>query len=500
MRRTPLFIAGLVAAVTALGWSSPAHAALTLVEIPANAVANTANDYTITVNDSGGAGDLEARWSDGTASFVQAIPHEGPALLTLHEGVGTFTIYRCETGTCVNTGDSWPLSVYSGITLDAEVTAPSSGSTANVQLTVGSPVTTGNVAIKWRVFDEADPGTDLASGSRSVSGVGTWALMLSLPGGLAEGTYQLELTAKANPGDGEVTATATTPLVIDKTGPVVDASLDFSTFFPAKDNYRDKATVTVTSAEPARYDFWVKTEDESFYEQYRHMSARAPGEAAVVAWNGKDNSNTPLPAGDYTIEVRAFDAVDNMTITEFPVSLDLAATKTLTWGAGVSPQPRVDTSFVGRCSELASPSGRGWAGSLGLYSGTSCGSTKKRADDVVVTFYKLVPAALEGHYLSFKVAAWAGRAKGAAGSTAKLTYVDAKGAKQAAGKIKGKLAWTDGDTVPGADMVRDVGGDLVVTWQVGVQKGSQVDVRRFALTVEYVGLVEPDGTVVTPPA
>ena len=386
-------------------------------------------------------------------------------------------------------------------TLDAAVTGPSSGSTASVQLTVGSPVPTGTVSIAWRLFDEADPGTNIDTGLRSVPSEGTWLLSLTLPGGLAEGTYQLGLTATATPDvGGVVTATAQTPLVIDKTGPVVDASLDFSTFFPAKDNYRDKATVTVSSAEPVRYDFWVKTQDESFYEQYRHMSARAPGEAAVVPWNGKDNSNTPLPAGDYIIEVRAFDAVDNMTVTEFPVTLDLATTKTVTWSSGMAPASRVDSSFVGRCSELASPSDRGWAGSLGLYSGTSCPSTKKRADDVVVTFYKLVPAAVDGNYVSFKVAAWAGQAKGAAGSTAKLTYVDAKGAKQAAGKIKGKLAWTDGDTVPGTDMVRDVGGDLVVTWQVGVQKGSQVDVRRFALTVEYVGLVEPDGTVITPPA
>lgn len=386
-------------------------------------------------------------------------------------------------------------------TLDAAVTGPSSGSTASVQLTVGSPVPTGTVSIAWRLFDEADPGTNIDTGLRSVPSEGTWLLSLTLPGGLAEGTYQLGLTATATPDvGGVVTATAQTPLVIDKTGPVVDASLDFSTFFPAKDNYRDKATVTVSSAEPVRYDFWVKTQDESFYEQYRHMSARAPGEAAVVPWNGKDNSNTPVPAGDYIIEVRAFDAVDNMTVTEFPVTLDLATTKTVTWSSGMAPASRVDSSFVGRCSELASPSDRGWAGSLGLYSGTSCPSTKKRADDVVVTFYKLVPAAVDGNYVSFKLAAWAGQAKGAAGSTAKLTYVDAKGAKQAAGKIKGKLAWTDGDTVPGTGMVRDVGGDLVVTWQVGVQKGSQVDVRRFALTVEYVGLVEPDGTVITPPA
>ena len=98
---------------------------------------------------------------------------------------------------------------------------------------------------------------------------------------------------------------------------------------------------------------------------------------------------------------------------------------------------------------------------------------KKRADDVVVTFSKLVPPAVDGHYLSFKVAAWAGQAKGAAGSTAKLTYVNATGAKQAAGRIKGKVAWTDGDTVPGAGMVLDVGGDQVVTWRGYLSDASQ---------------------------
>ena len=502
MRRTPLFVAGLIVAVATMGMSAPAQADFDLVVTwPANTVVNTANGYTITVSDPGGPDSLKAQWFDGTSTFVEDIPQDGTKALTLHDGVGQFTIFRCHATTCVDTGVSSPvLSVYSGITLDGEVTAPSAGSAASVQLTVGSPVTTGNIAIKWRVFDESDPGTDLASGSRSVPGEGTWAMSLTLPVGLAEGTHQLELTAKADPGDGEVTATVQTPLIIDKTGPEVDASLDFSTFFPAKDNYRDKATVTATSAEAVRYDFWAKTADESFYQQYRHMSARAPGEAAVVPWNGKDNSNTPLPAGDYILEVRAFDAVDNMTVTEFPVTLDLATTKTLTWGARVAPKSRVDTSFVGRCSQLASPSDRGWARSLGLYSGTSCTSTKKRADDVVVTFSKLVPTAVEGRYLSFTVAAWAGQAKGAAGSTAKLTYVAATGAKQGAGRIKGKLGWTDGDTVPGAGMVRDVGGDQVVTWQVGVQKGSQIDVRRFSLTVEYVGLVEPDGTVIAPPA
>lgn len=500
MRRTPLFIAGLVAAVAALGWSAPALAALTIVEVPTNTFANTANPYVITVNDAGGLGTLEARWFDGTSTFTQAdIAHEGPVTLTLHEGVGTFTIFRCDP-TCVSTGDSWPLNVYSGITLDGEVTGPSSGSTANLQLTVGSPVTTGPVAIKWRIFDEADPGVDIDSGTRSVLGAGTWALSLSLPVGLAEGTYQLELIATADPGDGEVSATVQTPLVIDKTGPVVDASVDFATFFPAKDSYRDKATITATSAESVRYDFWAKSEDGSYYEQFRHMSARAPGEAAVVPWNGKDNSNTALPAGDYTLEVRAFDAVNNMTVTELPVTLDLAATKTLTWGAGLAPATRLDSSFVGRCSALASPSDRGWAGSLGLYSADSCASTKKRADDVVVTHSKKVPVAVDGQYLSLKVAVWAGQGKGAAGSTAKLTYVDAKGAKHAAGKIKGKLGWTDGDTVAAVAYITDVGGDPFVVWQLGVQKGSRVDVRRYALTLEYVALVEPDGTVITPPA
>ena len=128
MRRTPLFMAGLVAVAATLRLSAPAQADLGLfVSFPAKTFVNTANGYSITVSDPDGPGTLESRWADGTSTFVQSIPHDGAVSLTLHDGVGTFAIFRCDGATCVDTGVSSPtLNVYSAITLDGEVTGPSS--------------------------------------------------------------------------------------------------------------------------------------------------------------------------------------------------------------------------------------------------------------------------------------------------------------------------------------------------------------------------------------
>lgn len=500
MRRTSMAIVGLLVSAGLVAAPSPARADFDLtVTWPAKTVINTTvSTYEIGVSDTG-PGDLEVRWSDGS---TQSVPHSGNVPLTPHEGVGRFTVFRCDTGVCADTGVSSPsLAFYGSLSMSMAVArTPRAQQGVPLLISTSTPVPTGPIGMSWRLVADDAPGVVVNSGTRQLAANFSGEMSVRTSGGLDGHTYQLQATFAANPGDGTVTDVVTVPVVFDGSPPITSASQDLSVIFPFKDGFRDRVTVTASSDQTASYIFSVHAESGGFTREFGREPAVPAGGVVTATWNGKDAARVPVAPGRYILSVSAVDEVGNRSLTEIPVDMDAAKIATVSWSAKTRPGPSQVGAFVGRCSDLLSPSAHGWPDSLGLASGASCSSTRDRADQVVVRHAMAVPESIDGEYSWLRVDALSGKAPGAKGSTARLSYIDAIGHRELAATLQGRVSWTLGR---GASAPRDcvhVGADgPFVSWQIGVRDGSRFDVRRYGVTVRYQALVEPDGTVIPTP-
>ena len=199
---------------------------------------------------------------------------------------------------------------------------------------------------------------------------------------LGPSTNSVSITRTFAPGAHALTATytgheehgpssASLPQSIDA-DTVVDASdvrVDFATFYPVVDNYRDQQFIRGRLNEPATVVVRIYSPAGSLIKTF-NLGLRGPGDY-VASWNGRNSAGTILPAGTYRIVQRLTDGVANVREASFSVAL---SHKKLVWtsatitryGSQYSASGHGGTGFVSLAKSpyergVRISSGSGWA-------------------------------------------------------------------------------------------------------------------------------------------
>ena len=146
-----------------------------------------------------------------------------------------------------------------------------------------TPVPTGTISI-------LAGDTELGTGDAGV-------MMVTVPG-LPAGEY--EFVADYS-GDDNFLAESSEPLVVTVLPDEVEASnvgVEYDTFYPFKDDYRDTVRISGTRNEPLKVE--VKVRDDDGDVVARLSAARSSG-AYAIRWNGRTRSGALLPAGPYRV-------------------------------------------------------------------------------------------------------------------------------------------------------------------------------------------------------
>ena len=508
-RRLVSAVAAGVAAVALLAVAPlPAYADgdLSVSWPEATAVNPDVSDYGITVADTG-PGDLVARWSGQS----QPIPHNGQATLTLNsDGNGQVEIWRCESGTCIDTAVASPtLSVHREIIHPGPVVlvrhARNPGAW-QVSAATSFPGLTG-VTYDWTLRTESDD----VVGSGSVADEGGETFDVPAPAGLAEGAYLLDIDVRGifagAPIEGSRTQTVS--VYVDLTAPPIRFGEFQQRWLLPYDKHWDEFWVYASSDEWASFEVDVANADvgvlgpvtETYQTEYDwHVNA---------VWDGRIGE-VVMPPGDYFFVVTATDEAGNVSVAwSPPFLLDHARERSVTRSVTRRAATVLTASRVGRCSALTQPSSHGWTGSLGLHSQAWCDATTKRADVVEVAQELRLPVAGRGvgrRWLRYKLTwvrleAYGAPARGRrAGSEMRMALVGHDGRTGHRTRCGGALVWcsTGNLTRSPARWISRKGGENVLRWTSTVSGGSRYDVKAYRLTVRALAFVEPDGTIFWP--
>lgn len=502
MRRRSMLVIGLLVSAALVAAPSPAQADYDLtVTWPENPVVNTDHStYDITISDTG-PGELKIQWwSEGEHQGpAVSIPHNGTATLRPGPGQGWYWVERCLPA-CDNTEVMSPtVYSYNASSMPVYVVATDkAGPGDQLPLNVENHATipTGPVSLQWKLFQSGAPDATVGVGSRTLAANFSGAMSVNMPQGLSTGSYNLEMTFSADPGDGVIVAVAEVPVEIDATAPQLTTSTDMEVFFPAEDGFRDKVLLSVTADEPIGADFYARPAESSDRVLVKHVGLR--GTAAGYYWNGK-LAGESLPAGDYVIEVDAWDTYGNHAASEFPVRLDAAVAGIRSVTRKFWPVTSEARRFVGSCSRLVSPSPEGWRDSFALNSGARCTRTADRADDVVVDERLDLPVSLNGQYGLSTLQILGGAAPRFPRSRLKVSLVDPAGKQSSIGTLSSGPGWYTISGLSFTGIVRSDDAGLFVVIRLRAQNGNRFDLGRFSLVTSYTALVEPDGTIIPVP-
>lgn len=451
--------------------------------------------YSVAVSDPDGGGVLVAmaEVEGRDDEWVGALDRSGATDLSMPDGHLHLYVQRCaEAGA--------PCHRYPGIGADVGVNLRVNGSVGNVSPQFVGPDHTSapDVDVQLYVGEGADltvrlhvqkwaTGQDVPGFERTFSGLdldaqGAVTLPVDLTG-LASGNYEFSGTISYDDPDfghleGPLTGSS---VVVDSSSPTIGSvRASPATFYPVEDGYRDTVALRTEA-----------TDNNYFRSRYEIRNSRgtvvrvlttgldAPSNEAT--WNGKVKGGSVAPAGRYRIRTTVTDQYGNSSVDDSAsVTLSSKRLVTKTFTRTVTARGSLVDKYVGSCSTLALPAaGRGWGGSMGLYTATRCRGTVKKT--LVSTTHALrVPTALR--YGTLRVTAYGGAARSAARSLAYLTY------------YHGKDGWkNDRAMSPATGSHRGAGvratpyvlRDRSVAWGAYTAKGARYDVRGFTVSLTY---------------
>ena len=247
-------------------------------------------------------------WAPGThtvrAAFAEGTTFEGST-----SPEQTLTV---QPGTIVTVGASRSKAV-SGETLvklSARIADPDATGTVTFRDTIGSTSTTlGTVSLATG----ADADLTAALSVR-LKGAGTHRVT-AIYGG--NGTY-------APATSPSVVVTVTADVGVSATG----IGVQYPTFYPFKDGYRDTVALRGTPGEPLSVSIKVYSNRGKLIRSWSLASRTSPW---AVAWNGRTASGAKVPAGRYKVVQRLRDAVGHVrSITAFTT----VSGKRLYWASG----------------------------------------------------------------------------------------------------------------------------------------------------------------------
>jgi len=306
--------------------------------------------------------------------------------------------------------------------------------------------------------------------------------------GLPDGSYLLDGTFSFSAGPyGTITGTPQGPPVIltldTKPREIRGIAFDRPTVYPVIDGYQDSVSFhatgngTDTDLATATYDV-INSAGQVVWST---STTPPPG----LTGDGGTWFPGAAPAGTYTVRATVRDVAGNTSAaTSQPVTLSRARLVQKHYYRLVTAKTSLVSKSVGRCSILRSPSLRGYAGSLGLYSGVRCSSPGAAA--TVRTVHRMrVPKEVLGGKATLYLAGGA--------SHSRRSGVAWFGWQRNTGDWLpfSRAAWfmgshrDKGGAVAVADLV--TGGDYL-TWGTRVDSGKRYDVLSFAVSIDYTAL------------
>jgi subtilisin family serine protease/flagellar hook assembly protein FlgD len=231
----------------------------------------------------------------------------------------------------------------------------------------------------------------------------------------ANGSYRLEISTT----DGTLRGLATRTVEVDRrSAKARKPKPEFRRIYPARDGYRDSATVHARLTEQVR---WVRVEARWGSQVIRgDKLRRAPEGDVAVAWDGRTNSGRLAPPGRYSVRLVTQDRAGNRSASR-AVRLTVSG-KELVRRKGtlkVTARESLDSELFDDCSLVAKQTEgkrRGWIGYFS--SGTCRSSTAYAVGEHQVRLPKAV------RYGTIRISAHGGQHDDRYRDSARLTYFD----------------------------------------------------------------------------
>ena len=321
-----------------------------------------------------------------------------------------------------------------------------------------------------------------------VSGAAEWVIgdqrpRLGIPAGTLARHVRLDVRATLDsPERGALVGTATGDLWVDATAPELRTRISGDLLFPVRDGFLDHLEVEVA--------------DEYGLENVM-IDLLDRGEVVASVYRGSPTENPywirglvkreSLPSGTYTVRISGLDRVRNLATDRYRIRVDDRQRVLRTYHKTVPAARTVVDQYVGACSSLGPAAGRGWAGSLGLYS-SPCRSDR---GEIVLTVHGLrVPFSAGDPRRWITVSTYGGAARGEGSAYIVHGWFRAKDDKfiqrrQFNGRLRSHASWS----VPPSEVLRNIDGKGMVYFQLGLTGGSRYDVKSFTIDYPYFALV-----------
>ena len=459
-----------------------------VITFPSDNTIGPDQPYIVDAVDPDGGGLLRAEWLNTSTTLIRGGSAE---VVFPFDSGGALTIYRCSSaspGVCRSTGISHTVNVNRQFTYsvdDHQLGSINPGLGTRLAPAISTWESADSFTFDWHVEDAAshEPVPGVAG---TVSGLHAKAGLIHPlvdPSALTvDKAYTLvgALSFSAPDFGDFVTAPLRFSFVIDTTAPSLPTiSTSGRTLYPYRDGYQDKVTLTVGKQPGAGNTLLVEVVN-SAHETVRTFRSSRTDAKLAFGWTGTDDSGHRVPAGTYTIEASVTDRAGNRSATALAsVRVIRQRVVSKVFKRTYSAAGTLEDSYVGKCSTLARPSSRGWAGSLGYYSNSKCSKT---FDDSVVstTHVARMPAALT--YGDLNITVYGGATRLATRHIAYLSYFNRAHDWGKGRMLEPGTGWHIAGSVNGTSYVFD---DRFVVWGVFNVKGSHYDVKSFKLTLKY---------------
>lgn len=200
---------------------------------------------------------------------------------------------------------------------------------------------------------------------------------------------------------------------------------------------------------------------------------------AAIQWNGKAPDGKSAPSGYYKLML--WDSAGDPINVKPIIRVDARRMVTKTWTKTVSAAGSVKDQYVGRCSTLRKPAGRGWTYSLGYWANTKCSTTGSTAS-LVSTVNAVTLPKIAGNYASVRVSLYGGAATSRTGSRGVIRYLTNSGKWTSETVVTAPLTHHSGVQRTASGMVFS---DRTFAWGFYTLNGHRYDVKSFTVVVRY---------------
>ena len=301
---------------------------------------------------------------------------------------------------------------------------------------------------------------------------------------LTSGGYVVRLDTSQTFNGVTVTGDAEHAVLVDLKAPQasgVHASL--STFYPARDRYKDTTTVTVHTSEPTR-SAQLRVLNGAGHKVATVPAQSISGRTLHLTWNGRAGARV-LPAGRYSYQVVLTDRVWNTRVSrKYPVVISdkrlirHSGTQTI----GNLKQNHSD-ALIGDCSAVVYPArpGHDWTGSLSYLSNYDICQFPSDTDLLAVTQHQIaLPSAVR--YGTARVTTYGGRSVAGFPDIGVVLYENKSGdITSKGGVLKAADGWHAGSQVSAADFAQG----RKFQWWAGTTDSNFYDIRSFRVSYTY---------------